>query len=77
MRVRIQVLYLHANSLEKLTDLAPLSRLKNLSKLTLHGNAVENTPHYRSFVLLLVSSCAHTYIEALFSLSRSLCFNMF
>lgn len=47
-------MYLHANSVEKLADLVPLSQLKGLRKLTLHGNAVESTPHYRSFVLLLV-----------------------
>jgi hypothetical protein len=50
-----QVVYLHANSVARLADLAPLSELKGLRKLTLHGNAVEAIPHYRSFVVLLVS----------------------
>ena len=50
------MVYLHANGIESLRALAPLRGLSGLRKLTLHGNPVENVPHYRHFIMLLVPS---------------------
>ena len=47
----ISVLYLHGNQIKKLKDLRVLKGLKNLRKLTLHGNPVENVKGYRMTVI--------------------------
>jgi hypothetical protein len=43
----MQVLYLHANKISKVTDVAKLAALPNLTKLTLHGNPVAVCVSYR------------------------------
>mmetsp|Transcript_92235 Transcript_92235/g.183707 ORF Transcript_92235/g.183707 Transcript_92235/m.183707 type:complete len:186 (+) Transcript_92235:70-627(+) len=50
------VVYLHGNEIESLKALSVLRSLKGLKKLTLHGNPIENIPHYRHLVMLLVPS---------------------
>jgi len=50
------VMYLHGNVLGNFRDLLPLGQLKGLSKLTLHGNPVEDLPNYRAFIILLCPS---------------------
>jgi hypothetical protein len=41
------VLYLHANRIEKVSEIRALATLPKLVKLTLHGNPVEEKKNYR------------------------------
>ncbi len=45
------MLYLHANNIEKISEVDKLSGLPNLKCLSLHGNPIEVTPGYRHYVL--------------------------
>ena len=45
--VQLQMLYLHANQITKLSELKKLGKLQHLQKLTLHGNPVAELPHYK------------------------------
>ncbi|KAK9805285.1 hypothetical protein WJX72_011079 [[Myrmecia] bisecta] len=47
---QLQMLYLHANQIVKLSEVKKLARLERLTKLTLHGNPIAEQPHYRLFV---------------------------
>ena len=47
----IKILYLHGNTIEKLSEVDKLARLKNLRNLTLHGNPIESEPGYRQYVV--------------------------
>lgn len=44
---KLQMLYLHANQITKLSDVKKLGRLSGLQKLTLHGNPIAELPHYK------------------------------
>jgi len=50
----LTVLYLHANKITSLSALKPLTSLKHLHKLSLHGNEIEGQKHYRSYVIWLL-----------------------
>jgi Leucine-rich repeat (LRR) protein len=47
----VQLLYLQANRISKLSDLRKLSAFKNLKSLVLFGNPIEESKHYRNMVL--------------------------
>ena len=51
---RMTTLNLHSNDISKLKDLKILRKFKFLTKLSLHGNPVEDHKHYRNYVLTLV-----------------------
>ena len=55
----LQLLYLQANQITKLTDLKVLSHFKNLKSLVLFGNPVEGSKHYRNMILW---ACPHLEI---------------
>jgi len=44
---KLQMLYLHANQITKLSDVKKLGKLSGLQKLTLHGNPIAAQPHYK------------------------------
>lgn len=50
----MMVIYLHGNKINNFCDILSLGELKGLTKLTLHGNPIEEVPNYRSFMILLV-----------------------
>ncbi|KAL0031884.1 hypothetical protein WJX79_003250 [Trebouxia sp. C0005] len=56
---KLQMLYLHANQITKLSDVKKLGKLSGLQKLTLHGNPIAELPHYK----LQVLSCMPTLRE--------------
>ena len=43
----LKMLYLHGNKIKRFADITKLKQLPNLYSLTLHGNPIENQPHYR------------------------------
>jgi Leucine-rich repeat (LRR) protein len=47
----LRTLYLHANGIKNLNDIAKLGALQNLKQLTLHGNPCADTKDYRLFVI--------------------------
>ena len=47
----ISVLYLHGNHIDRLAEIKKLVELKNLRKLTLHSNPIDQDPYYRIHVL--------------------------
>jgi len=47
----LSLLYLQANQITKLTQLKRLSYFKNLKSLTVFGNPVEQSKHYRNMIL--------------------------
>ena len=47
----LTVLYLHGNSIFKLSEVDKLAKLSKLKSLALHGNDIETTPGYRSYVI--------------------------
>jgi len=50
--VNLKVLYLHGNSIEKISEVDKLSKLNQLKSVTLHGNPVEDSHKgYRQYVL--------------------------
>ncbi|KAK6172600.1 hypothetical protein SNE40_016223 [Patella caerulea] len=50
----LEILYLHGNQINNIGEVEKLQSLKNLRKLTLHGNPVENVKGYRHHVLALM-----------------------
>lgn len=50
----LQILYLHGNTIMKLSEVDKLIELPHLSKLSLHGNPIENDKSYRLYVLTQV-----------------------
>jgi hypothetical protein len=47
----LRTLYLHANGITKLNDIAKLADLQSLKQLTLHGNPCADAKDYRLFVI--------------------------
>ncbi|GBG60121.1 hypothetical protein CBR_g3365 [Chara braunii] len=47
----LTVVYLHGNSVLKMTDVYKLAALPRLQKLTLHGNPIEEVPFYRTKII--------------------------
>ncbi|XP_066555307.1 leucine-rich repeat-containing protein 51 [Amia ocellicauda] len=47
----LKVLYLHGNSISKLSEMDKLGALPHLHSVTLHGNPLENEKGYRSYVI--------------------------
>lgn len=47
----VKILYMHGNTIEHLSEVDKLAKLKNLRNLTLHGNPIESEPGYRQYVL--------------------------
>lgn len=50
----VTVLYLHANSITKLSEVDKLAKLEKLKSLTLHGNPIESAKGYREYVLSIL-----------------------
>lgn len=48
---KLKILYLHANSIEKLSEIDKLGALPELFSITLHGNPIENIPGYKQYVI--------------------------
>jgi len=48
---KLKILYLHSNSIEKLSEIDKLAALPELHTLTLHGNPVENTRGYKQYII--------------------------
>ena len=46
----LKTLYMQSNQIAKITDLKILSNLTNLTSLTLFGNPVEESKHYRNMI---------------------------
>lgn len=61
---KLQMLYLHANQITKLSDVKKLGKLSGLQKVTLHGNPIAELPHYKyvlpSFVQFMFCGCLQT-----------------
>jgi hypothetical protein len=51
---KIRVLYLHGNKISSLKDIKRLRNLKEIQKLTLHGNPVEEKNNYRKYVIVML-----------------------
>lgn len=49
----LKMLYLHGNKIQRFADISKLRQLPNLYSLTLHGNPIENQPHYRSSMIVM------------------------
>ncbi|XP_006628202.1 leucine-rich repeat-containing protein 51 [Lepisosteus oculatus] len=47
----LRVLYLHGNSISRLSEVDKLAALPHLQSLTLHGNTLENEKDYRNYVI--------------------------
>ncbi|XP_069131499.1 leucine-rich repeat-containing protein 51-like [Argopecten irradians] len=47
----MQILYYHGNQISDLKEINKLQGLKNLRKLTLHGNPIENDKSYKQYVV--------------------------
>jgi hypothetical protein len=52
----LRVLYLHGNAISRLKDIDRLKSLKQIRKLTLHGNPVEDNKNYRKYVIYALPS---------------------
>ena len=52
----LRVLYLHGNAISRLKDIDRLKTLKQIRKLTLHGNPVEDNKNYRKYVIYALPS---------------------
>lgn len=48
---KLKILYLHANSIEKLSEVDKLAELPELISLTLHGNHIESIPGYKQHII--------------------------
>ena len=48
---KLKILYLHANSIEKLSEIDKLGALPELFSITLHGNPIENIPGYKQYII--------------------------
>ena len=51
---KIRVLYLHGNKIANLKDVKRLRNLKEIQKLTLHGNPIEEKKNYRKYVTCML-----------------------
>nr|XP_032819486.1 leucine-rich repeat-containing protein 51 isoform X2 [Petromyzon marinus] len=52
----LRVLYLHGNTVSRLSNVSTLVPLRHLRSLTLHGNPIETENHYRYYVLSALPS---------------------
>ncbi|XP_071087426.1 leucine-rich repeat-containing protein 51-like [Haliotis cracherodii] len=50
----LEILYLHGNKIVKIQEVDKLQSLRNLRKLTLHGNPVEEFKGYKQYILSLM-----------------------
>lgn len=48
---KLKILYLHANSIEKLSEVDKLAELPELIGITLHGNPIETLPGYKQHII--------------------------
>lgn len=48
---KLKILYLHANSIEKLSEIDKLGALPELFSITLHGNPIESIPGYKQYII--------------------------
>jgi len=48
---QLQILYLHGNRIDDISEVDKLSSVTSLKKLALHGNSIENVKNYRSYVI--------------------------
>lgn len=48
---KLKILNLHANSIEKLSEVDKLAELPELISLTLHGNDIEDLPSYKQHII--------------------------
>lgn len=51
---KLKILYLHANSIEKLSEIDKLAALPELINVTLHGNPIENIRGYRQHIIFML-----------------------
>ena len=51
---KLRVLYLHGNKIGNLQDIKRLKNLKEIQKLTLHGNPIEEKKNYRKYVTCML-----------------------
>lgn len=60
LHATLQVLYLHGNQISQLSEVTKLQKVGKLTKLTLHGNPIQQRLAYRPYIL------AHmTHLKAL------------
>ena len=48
---KLKILYLHSNSIEKLSEIDKLASLPELISITLHGNPIESIPGYKQHII--------------------------
>ena len=48
---KLKILYLHSNSIEKLSEIDKLAALPELISITLHGNPIESIPGYKNHII--------------------------
>jgi len=48
---KLKILYLHSNSIEKLSEIDKLAALPELISITLHGNPIESLPGYKQHII--------------------------
>ena len=47
----LKILYLHSNTIEKLSEIDKLAELPELISITLHGNPIESIPGYKQHII--------------------------
>jgi Leucine-rich repeat (LRR) protein len=57
----LSTLYLHANEINNLSDVAILRHLTNLKSLSLYGNPIEENKHYKYYVLHVLCRFADNF----------------
>ncbi|KAL3132967.1 hypothetical protein ABBQ38_006878 [Trebouxia sp. C0009 RCD-2024] len=67
---KLQMLYLHANQITKLSEVKKLGKLAGLQKLTLHGNPIAELPHYKMQVLSCIPTLRELDFVAVSKLDR-------
>jgi Leucine-rich repeat (LRR) protein len=55
----LKMLYMHANKILDLAEIDKLSKLKQLSALTMHGNPIENLPSFKHYILFKLPKLKH------------------
>jgi Leucine-rich repeat (LRR) protein len=64
-------LYLHANQIENIQEVQKLGKLTQLKNLTLHGNPLEKTNHYRALVLKYIPYLKHLDFSGITKVDRA------
>ena len=68
----LKVLYLHGNSIEKISEIDKLSNLQHLRTLTLHGNPIEEDINgYRQLVISKLPQLRHFDFSAVTKQDRA------